>query len=82
MKPVGNILDPVSGAAEPVFGLEPDPEDPERPRLNAPVSMMFREAMIVSINHSWKRSTTSAHVSWKRFSFSNFLKTVDLISTN
>lgn len=82
MKPVGRMLDPVSGAAEPVFVLEPDPEDPERPRLNAPVSMMFREAMIVSISHSWKRSTTSAHVSWKRFSFSNFLKTVDLISTN
>lgn len=63
MKPVGRMLDSGSGAAEPVFGLEPDPEDPERSRLNAPVSMMFREAIIVSISHSWKRSTTSAHVS-------------------
>ena len=63
MKPVGRMLDPVSGAAEPVFGLEPDPDDPERPRLNAPVSIILREAMIVSISHSWKRSTTSAHVS-------------------
>lgn len=63
MKPVGRMLDPVSGAAEPAFGLEPDPDDPERPRLNAPVSIIFREAMIVSMNHSWKRSTTSAHVS-------------------
>lgn len=63
MKPVGRMLDPVNGAAEPVFGLGPDPDDPERPKLNAPVSMMFREAIIVSISHSWKRSTTSAHVS-------------------
>ena len=46
------------------------------------VSMMLRAAIMVSISQSWKRSTTSAQVSWKRFSFSNFLKTVDLISTN
>lgn len=51
-------------------------------RLRPPVSMMLRAAMIVSMSQSWKRSTTSAHVSWKRLSFSNFLKTVDLISTN
>lgn len=52
MKPVGRMLDPVCGATEPVFGLEPDPDDPERPRLKAPVSMMFREAMIISISHN------------------------------
>lgn len=52
----------------------------EPPRLF--VSMILREAMIMSMSHSWNRSTTSAHVSWKRLSFSNFLKTVDLISTN
>ena len=46
------------------------------------VSIMFLEAIIISISQSWKRSTTSAQVIWKRFSFSNFLKTVDLISTN
>ena len=50
--------------------------------IRLPVSMMLREAIIMSISQSWKRSTTSAQVSWKRFSFSNFLKTVDLISTN
>ena len=52
------------------------------PKLKPPVSTKFRDAMISSISHSWNRSTTSAHVSWKRLSFSNFLKTVDLISTN
>jgi hypothetical protein len=52
------------------------------PKLKPPVSTMFREAIMVSINHSWNRSTTSAQVSWNRFSFSNFLKTVPLISTN
>lgn len=51
-------------------------------KFRPPVSTIFLDAMMVSISQSWKRSTTSAHVSWKRFSFSNFLKTVDLISTN
>ena len=46
------------------------------------VSIMFREAIMISISHSWKRSTTSAQVSWNRLSFSIFLNTVDLISTN
>ena len=52
------------------------------PKLKPPVSTMFRDAIMVSISHSWNRSTTSAQVSWNRFSFSNFLKTVPLISTN
>ena len=57
--------------------------DPKLPmKLNAPVSTILRDAMMVSMSQSWNRSTTSAQVSWKRFSFSNFLNTVDLISTN
>src|SRR5436190_2364828 len=52
------------------------------PNLNVPVSTKLRDTMIMSMSHSWNRSTTSAHVSWKRFSFSNFLNTVDFISTN
>lgn len=47
-----------------------------------PTSTMLRNAMIVNISQSVNRSTMSAQVSWKRFSFSNFLKTVPLISTN
>lgn len=53
-------------------------DERERP----PSSTMLRRAMMTSISHSWKRSTTSAQVSWKRFSFSIFLNTVPLISTN
>lgn len=45
-------------------------------------SMRLRKAMMKSMSASWNRSTMSAHVSWKRFSFSNFLKTLPLISTN
>ena len=74
VKLLGRMLELRTGllVAEPAL-LEP-------PRLF--VSMMLRDAMMISISHSWKRSTTSAHVSWKRLSFSIFLKTVDLISTN
>ena len=61
--------------------LGPELDDPLL-NPNALVSMILRDAMMVSISHNWKRSTTSAHVSWKRFSLSNLLKTVDLISTN
>ena len=56
-------------------------EEPDKP-LRLFVSIILREAIMISISQSWKRSTTSAQVSWKRFSFSNLLKTVDLISTN
>lgn len=45
-------------------------------------STRLRSAMMNSISQIWKRSTMSAQVSWKRFSFSIFLKTVPLISTN
>src|SRR5690242_400676 len=50
--------------------------------LSPPTSTMLRMAMMSSMSQSWKRSTTSAHVIWKRDSFSNFLNTVPLISTN
>lgn len=62
-------------------GRMPSEDDDEEP-LRLFVSMMFLEAIMTSISQSWNRSTTSAHVSWKRLSFSIFLKTVDLISTN
>ena len=82
MKLFGRIVDPLTGAAvlEPETALLPD--DPSAARLRPPISIMLRDAMIVSMSHNWNRSTTSAHVSWNKFSFSNFLKTVDLISTN
>src|SRR3954466_8432414 len=50
--------------------------------LKPPISTTLRIAIIMSISQSWNRSTTSAHVSWKRLSFSNFLKTVPFTSTN
>lgn len=75
----GRMLVPLSGALEVTPALL---RGSFEPKLSPPVSTMLREAMMTSINHNWKRSTTSAHVSWKRFSFSNFLNTVDLISTN
>ena len=59
-----------------------DGEKPEGSSSVPPVSTRLRAAMMMSMSQSWKRSTTSAQVIWKRFSFSIFLKTVDLISTN
>lgn len=47
-----------------------------------PTSTTLRMPIITSMIHSWNRSTMSAHVSWKRFSFSKRLKTLPLISTN
>ncbi len=85
VKLFGKMLEDLSGK----LALDPGPAAPPRELPSPlrvmdrpPVSTMLRDAMIVSISHSWNRSTTSAHVSWNRFSFSNFLKTVDLISTN
>ena len=39
------------------------------------ISIMFLKAITDSIKASWNRSTISAHIIWKRFSFSNFLNT-------
>lgn len=50
----------------------------ERP----PTSTMLRKPIMIRMIQSWKRSTTSAQVSWNKFSFSIFLKTLPLISTN
>ena len=47
-----------------------------------PTSIMLRMPMINSIIQIWNRSTMSAHVSWKRLSFSMRLNTVLLTSTN
>lgn len=47
-----------------------------------PTSTTLRMPMMSSMIHSWKRSTMSAQVSWKVFSFSKRLKTLLLISTN
>lgn len=83
MKLLGKMLDEdLKGVKR--LDSEPEviPDPPPKLRLNPPVSITFRKAMIVSISHNWKRSTASAQVNWNRFSFSNFLNTVDLISTN
>ena len=74
MKLFGSILDLLEDAGPLAVAelLSPKP----------PVSIKFRDAMMVSMTQSWKRSTTSAQVIWKRFSLSILLKTVDLISTN
>ena len=45
-------------------------------------STKLRNAMLASINASWNRSTMSAQVIWNKLSFSNFLNTLPLISTN
>ena len=77
----GNIVKLLGRMLGPRVGMLVVVEGPEKP-LRLFVSIILREAIMISISQSWKRSTTSAQVSWKRFSFSNLLKTVDLISTN
>ena len=47
-----------------------------------PTSTTLRMAIMISMTHSWKRSTISAHVNWNVFSFSKRLNTELLISTN
>ena len=65
------------------FGrIPPAPAVPDGESDHTPSSTRLRDAMMTSISRSWKRSTMSAQSSWNRFSFSNFLNTVVLISTN
>ena len=45
-------------------------------------SIRFLNATTVNISASVNRSTISAQVIWNRLSFSNFLNTLPLISTN
>jgi hypothetical protein len=86
VKLIGIMLDAVKVGAE----VEAFPDDVNSAvhdtsllrMLRPPTSTTLRIAMISNISHSWKRSTMSAHVIWNRFSFSNFLNTVPLISTN
>ena len=62
VKLLGRMLDSFTGVLEvgPPF---PEPVKERPPKLSPLVSMIFLDAIIMSISHSWKRSTTSAHVS-------------------
>lgn len=76
MKTLGRMLGEEGGEeGEPALSVE-------KFKLRPPVSTRLRSAIMVNISQSWKRSTISAQVNWNKFSFSNFLNTVDLISTN
>jgi len=77
----GPMISPVHlGKKVKLFGRTPPVGDGESD--HTPSSTKFLVAMMTSISISWNRSTMSAQRSWNKFSFSNFLKTVDLISTN
>ena len=82
----GIAFDAVNGTdvelADPANKLAHDEERLLLPILKPPTSTIFRIAMMRSMSQSWKRSTISAQVIWNRFSFSNLLNTVPLISTN